>query len=435
MQTFKSPFLKELSARGFIHQCTHMDELDALTAEKSIPLYIGFDATAKSLHVGNLMAIMILRIAQRHGHKPIILMGGGTTKVGDPSGKDKTRPIITDEGIQVNIDSIKRAFSKYLTFGEGENDAILLNNDDWLSTLNYLDFLRDYGPHFTINRMMTFDSVKLRLEREQPLSFLEFNYMILQSYDFLELYRRYGCVLQAGGSDQWGNIVNGVELIRRLEGKSAFGLTAPLITTSSGKKMGKSENGAVWLNEEALSPYDYWQYWRNTEDGDVLRFLKFYTDTSAEEIDAFKNLSGQELNALKTRLADEATRMAHGGACLKEIHESAQKLFGGGDFSVEVEGENPDGTPLLKSALPILPLLKDDLDKGIPAFSLITAAGLAKSNGEARRLIRGKGCKLNDHVMENENQLVTGDSLMKPGFLKVSVGKKRHALLQPRIKP
>ena len=431
MSQLSSPFLQELSERGFIHQCTHLEELDQLTTKEKISFYIGFDATAKSLHVGSLMAIMVMRIAQRHGHRPIVLMGGGTTKVGDPSGKDKSRPVITDVMIQENIDSIQRCFSKYLTFGSGSADASLVNNDDWLSDLNYMTFLRDYGRHFSINRMMSFDSVKLRLDREQPLSFLEFNYMILQSYDFLELFRQQQCCLQIGGSDQWGNIVNGVELIRRMENKSAFGLTAPLIMTASGKKMGKSEEGAIWLNEDELSPFHYWQYWRNTEDADVLRFLKFYTDIPVSEIDTFQNLSGKEINDLKIRLADEATKMAHGEECLAEIHKSVQQVFGAQDFSVNVTGEDDQGNPILESALPIIQLPKSDLEKGIPAFALIGLSGLVKSNGEARRMIRSNGCKINDQPIADENDLLTMDSLIEPGILKVSVGKKRHVILQP----
>ena len=431
MTTFKSPFLQELSDRGFIHQCTHPEELDKKTATESISLYIGFDATAKSLHVGNLMAIMMMRIAQRHGHKPIVLMGGGTTKVGDPSGKDKSRPVITDGMIQGNIDSIQKCFAKYLTFGDGASDSFMVNNDDWLSKIHYLDFLRDYGRHFSINRMLSFDSVKLRLDREQPLSFLEFNYMILQAYDFLELYRRHDCCLQAGGSDQWGNIVNGVELIRRLEGASSFGLTAPLITTSSGQKMGKSENGAIWLNETELSPFHYWQYWRNTEDADVMRFLKFYTDIPVSEINGFETLSGQDINQLKIRLADEATKLAHGEECLAEIHKSATQVFGAQDLSVDVDGEDAHGNPILKSALPIVQIPEADLTTGMPAFALIVQTDLAKSNGDARRLIRGKGCKLNDAVIEDENQAVSMDDLQDPGILKVSAGKKRHVIVQP----
>lgn len=430
MTQYKSPFLKELFERGFIHQCTHGEELDEKSSKESITFYVGFDATAKSLHVGNLMAIMMMRVAQRHGHKPIVLMGGATTKVGDPSGKDKERPVITDELVQDNINSIQQCFSKYLTFGDGKNDASIVNNETWLSKLSYLEFLRDYGRHFSINRMMSFDSVKLRLDREQPLTFLEFNYMILQAYDFLELYRRHGCTLQAGGSDQWGNIVNGVELIRRLEGGQSFGLTAPLITTSSGKKMGKSEQGAIWLNEAELSPFHYWQYWRNTEDADVIRFLKFYTDIPVSEIREFEALSGQEINQLKIRLADEATKLAHGEACLEEIHKSSTQVFGAQDLSVEVEGHDAKGNPILKSALPIVQTPKIELEAGIPAFALIVQAGLATSNGDARRLIRGKGCKLNDVVIEDENQSISTADLQDPGIIKLSAGKKRHVLVQ-----
>jgi tyrosyl-tRNA synthetase len=431
MEQFKSSFLQELFDRGFIHQCTHLEELDQISANSRITLYIGFDATAQSLHVGNLIAIMMMRIAQRHGHKPIVLMGGATTKVGDPSGKDKTRPVLTDEGIQENIHSIQKSFSKYLAFGTGLSDSMMVNNNEWLGKLGYLDFLANYGRHFSINRMLTFDSVKLRLEREQPLTFLEFNYMILQAYDFLELHRRYGCSLQAGGSDQWGNILNGVELIRRLENASAFGLTAPLITTSSGKKMGKSEQGAIWLNADALSPFHYWQYWRNTEDGDVLRFLKFYTDIPVEEINQFSTHTGDDINHLKIRLADEATKLAHGEECLEDIHKSVAQVFGADDFHVEVVGVDAAGNKVLKSALPVLTIPLSGLEQGVQAFSLLAQSGLVTSNGEARRLIKGQGCKINDVLVEDENQVLTLDHLIDPGVFKISAGKKRHVLMQP----
>jgi tyrosyl-tRNA synthetase len=431
MEKFKSPFLQELFDRGFIHQCTHLEELDQISATTPITLYIGFDATAQSLHVGNLIAIMMMRIAQRHGHKPIVLMGGATTKVGDPSGKDKTRPVLTDDDIQGNINSIQKSFSKYLAFGTGTSDSTIVNNNEWLGQLGYLDFLSLYGRHFSINRMLTFDSVKLRLEREQPLTFLEFNYMILQAYDFLELHRRYGCSLQAGGSDQWGNILNGVELIRRLENASAFGLTAPLITTSSGKKMGKSEQGAIWLNADALSPFHYWQYWRNTEDSDVLRFLKFYTDIPVLEINQFPTHTGDDINRLKIRLADAATTLAHGPECLEDIHRSVAQVFGADDFHVEVVGVDDAGNNILKSALPVVKIGFADLEQGIPAFSLLAQSGLVTSNGEARRLIKGQGCKINDALVENENQILTLDHLIDPGVLKISAGKKRHVLLHP----
>lgn len=425
--SLKSPFLQELFDRGFIHQCTNLEALDDLTKDQSIILYGGFDATAPSLHVGNLMLVMMFRIAQRHGHQPLVLMGGATTKVGDPTGKDKTRPVITEETIQRNIDSIKGCFSHYVNFN-GASSAVLINNNDWLGSLYYLDFLGTYGRHFSVNRMLTFDSVKLRLEREQPLSFLEFNYMILQSYDFLELYRRYGCILQAGGSDQWGNIVGGVELIRRLEGKEAFGITAPLITTASGQKMGKSEEGAIWLNKEALSPFSYWQYWRNTEDADVIRFLKFYTDLSVSEIDHLSHT--QDINTLKKRLADETTALAHGRSVLSEIHQSIAQLFEGSDFKVEVKGTDSFGNPILQSVLPIVQISHAALKTGIPVFSLLVQAGLAESNGEARRLIRGKGCRMNDVLVEDENLVILTKDLKDPGIIKLSAGKKRHGLVQ-----
>jgi tyrosyl-tRNA synthetase len=428
MTSFKSPFLQELSERGFLHQCTHLEELDQKTAKESVTLYGGFDATASSLHVGNLMLVMMFRIAQRHGHKPLVLMGGATTKVGDPTGKDKERPVITDAMVSANIQSIQQCFSNYISFGQEPSGATLVNNNDWLSPIKYLEFLGEYGRHFSINRMLSFDSVKLRLEREQPLTFLEFNYMILQAYDFLELYRRHRCVLQLGGSDQWGNIVNGVELIRRINQGESFGLTAPLITTSSGRKMGKSEQGAIWLNKEALSPFHYWQYWRNTEDADVVRFLKFYTDLPVQEIDALSKT--KDINALKIRLADEATSLAHGAEVLPEIHRSVSQVFGAGTFHVDIEGKDANGNPILKSALPIIQISQSKLKDGIPAFALLVESGLAVSNGEARRLIRGKGCRVNDKVIDDENTVFSAEDLQEPGVLKVSAGKKRHILIQ-----
>lgn len=428
MTSLKSPFLQELSERGFLHQCTHLEELDQKAAKESLTLYGGFDATASSLHVGNLMLVMMFRIAERHGHKPIVLMGGATTKIGDPSGKDKTRPVITDEQIERNIGSIQQCFSRYVTFGDDSANAILVNNNDWLAPVKYLDFLSTYGRHFSINRMLAFDSVKLRLEREQPLTFLEFNYMILQAYDFLELYRRHKCVLQLGGSDQWGNIVNGVELIRRIHNGESFGLTAPLITTASGKKMGKSEQGAIWLNKDALSPFHYWQYWRNTEDADVIRFLKFYTDLSVKEIEQLAK--DEDINALKIRLADEATALAHGASVLPEIHQSIAQVFGGDNFHVDITGQDDKGNPILKSALPIIQVPMSKLEAGIPAFVLLSESGLASSNGEARRLVRGKGCKVNDTVIEDENDLLSRKDLQESNVLKLSVGKKRHILIQ-----
>ncbi len=431
MQSFKSPFLQELSARGLMYQGTNLEELDTLTAQGPIALYIGFDATAPSLHVGHLMPIMALRIAQRHGHKPIVIMGGGTTKLGDPSFKDTARPLLTEETIQKNLKSIHKIFSCYLKFGEGSSDAIMLNNDEWLGKLNYLDFLRDYGRHFSVNRMLTFEGVKLRLEREQSLSFLEFNYMILQGYDFLELYRHHKCLLQMGGSDQWGNILNGVELIRRVENKEAFGLTYPLLTTSSGKKMGKSEAGAVWLNADQLPPFDFWQFWRNVEDADVLPFLKIFTDKSVSEIDQYKTTTGQELNALKILLADEVTALTHGTSAIEPIHASIQQVREGQPLHIEVSGYEANGTPILKTGFPVVQLSSDLLTQGMPIFDLLAHVGLSASKGEARRLIRGGGVSVNGTKVSDENMLITLEFIQDPGVIKLSIGKKHHLIVQP----
>ncbi len=431
MKKFNSPFLQELQDRGFIYQSTDLDALDALTSKGPITFYIGFDATAPSLHVGSLMTIMMMRIGQKHGHKPIVLMGGATTKIGDPTGKDKSRPIITDEQVNNNIAGIQQVFNKFLSFTETATGAILLNNDDWLGKMGYMELLRDYGRHFTVNRMLSFESVKQRLEREQPMTFLEFNYMILQAYDFLELNRKYDCALQMGGSDQWGNIINGVELVRRLETKPSYGLTCPLITTASGKKMGKTEDGAVWMNSDRLTPYDYWQYWRNTEDVDVIRFMKYFTDLSPTDIDKYEGLDGTDLNKLKILLADETTKMAHGEDCLKDIHNTIAQLFGGQDLDVTVTGQDDEGNPILKSALPIIQIPFADLQAGIPAYLLVAQSTLVASNGEARRMIRGGGCKINDQKIEDENAVYNDAAIQDPGIIKVSVGKKKHALIQP----
>lgn len=415
MSNHKSDFLKTVIERGYMHQCTGLDELDAKASEGIVTAYIGFDCTAPSLHVGSLLPIMMLRTLQKTGHKPIVLMGGGTTLVGDPSGKDESRKMLTTADIQANMDSIKQVFARFLTFGDGPTDAVMVNNADWLNDLNYVEFLRDFGPHFTINRMLGFDSVKLRLEREQPLTFLEFNYMILQAYDFLELNRRAGCMLQMGGSDQWGNIVNGVELSRRVDGKEVFGLTTPLLTTSSGAKMGKTAAGAVWLNTDQLSPYDYWQYWRNTEDADVGRFLRLFTELPIAEIERLEKLEGQDINEAKKVLADETTRMCHGADAAKAAHETAQKTFEQGQL-----GDN----------LPTFDIVKADLEQGIPAFATLVAAGLCTSNGEARRLIKGGGGRLNDKAFASDTQTVTLADLNADGVAKLSAGKKRHALIR-----
>ncbi|GEO41423.1 tyrosine--tRNA ligase [Skermanella aerolata] len=415
MSDLRSEFLRTLSARGFIHQCTDVEGLDKLASEGVVTAYIGYDCTADSLHIGHLVSIMMLRLLQRTGHKPVVLMGGGTTKIGDPTGRDDSRKMLTDEQIAANMASIKRVFGQFLTFGDGPTDAVMVNNADWLEKLEYITFLRDMGVHFTINRMLTFDSVKLRLEREQPMTFLEFNYMILQAYDFLELFRRAGCRLQMGGSDQWGNIVNGVELGRRVEQASLFGLTTPLIMTSSGVKMGKSQGGAVWLNADRLSSYDYWQFWRNTEDGDVGRFLKLFTELSLEEIAELEKLEGAGINEAKKRLAFEATKLAHGEAAALEAAETARRTF--------EQGAMAEG-------LPTIEVTSGDLAAGIPVVDLLVRAELAASKGEARRLIKGNGARLNDEPIGDEARAVTAADLNVDGVLKLSAGKKRHVLVK-----
>ncbi|WP_119301976.1 tyrosine--tRNA ligase [Dongia deserti] len=417
MSTPKSEFLKVILERGYLHQCTDWEGLDALMAKQSVAAYIGFDATADSLHVGSMVQIMLLRRLQQTGHKPIALMGGGTTKIGDPSGRDESRRLMTVDDINKNLESIRDSFTGYLTFGNGTTDALMVNNADWLDTLNYIEFLRDYGRYFSVNRMLSFDSVKLRLEREQPLSFLEFNYMILQAYDFLELARRHDCRLQMGGSDQWGNIVNGTELGRRIDNRELFGLTAPLITTASGAKMGKTAAGAVWLNPNRLSPYDYWQYWRNTEDADVGRFLKLFTDVPMDEIARLEKLQGAEINDAKIALANEATTLCHGAAAARNAAETARRTF--------VEGG-------LGQDLPVLEIDRAELETGIPAYELLRRCGLAASNGEARRLIKGGGARLNDAVIEDENRKISIADLDSDGVLKLSFGKKKHAVLRAK---
>ena len=417
MSTPKSEFLKVILDRGYLHQCTDWEGLDALMAKQSVAAYIGFDATADSLHVGHMVQIMLLRRLQQTGHKPIALMGGGTTKVGDPSGKDESRRLLTVEDINQNLESIKQSFAGYLTFGSGKADAIMVNNADWLDKLNYIEFLRDYGRHFSVNRMLSFDSVKLRLEREQPLSFLEFNYMILQAYDFLELARRHDCRLQLGGSDQWGNIVNGTELGRRVDNKELFGLTAPLITTASGAKMGKTAAGAVWLNPNRLSPYDYWQYWRNTEDADVGRFLRLFTDLPLDEVARLERLQGAEINEAKIMLANEATTLCHGAPAARNAAETARRTF--------VEGG-------LGQDLPVLEVDRTELAAGIPAYELLRRAGLVASNGEARRLIKGGGARLNDAPIADENYRVSEADRNADGVVKLSFGRKKHAIVRAK---
>ena len=416
MNALRSDFLNAVVERGFLHQCTDSDALDARAQAGPITAYIGFDATADSLHAGSLVPIMLLRLLQQTGHRPVVLMGGGTTKVGDPSGKDEQRQLLTDEQIAKNISGIKGIFEKFLRFGDGPTDAVMVNNADWLDELEYIAFLRDYGRHFSVNRMLSFDSVKLRLDREQPLSFLEFNYMVLQAYDFVELGRRYGCCLQMGGSDQWGNIVNGVELGRRAAELELFGLTVPLLTTASGAKMGKTASGAVWLNEDRLPAYDYWQYWRNTEDADVGRFLRLFTELPATEIARLEALQGAEINEAKIVLANEATRLCHDAEAAAAAAETARKTF--------VEGAIGD-------ALPSIDVPAAELRPGIAAFALMTRAGLTQSNGEARRLIKGGGARLNDVRLLDESVTVSLADVNDDGVIKLSAGRKRHALVRP----
>ncbi|MCY4454471.1 MAG: tyrosine--tRNA ligase [Immundisolibacterales bacterium] len=416
--SLRSVFLRTLVERGYIHQCTDLEGLDAAAASGRITGYIGFDATADSLHVGSLVQIMLLRHMQRSGHQPIVLMGGGTTKVGDPSGKDKSRQLLSAQRIESNISGIRRVFERFLAF---EDDAALMvDNADWLDALHYIPFLREYGRHFSVNRMLGFESVKLRLDREQPLSFLEFNYMVLQAYDFLELGRRYECRLQMGGSDQWGNIVCGVELGRRATGLDLYGLTSPLITLASGAKMGKTAAGAVWLNPERFSPYEYWQYWRNTEDADVGRFLRLFTELPLDEIARLEALAGAEINEAKAILATEATALCHGPEAAREAAETARRTFasGGGDAAFA------DG-------LPTIEIPRARLDDGVPLYDLLREAGLVKSNSEARRLIRGGGARVNDAPVGDETGTVGPADLTAEGAVKLSAGRKRHALVRP----
>ncbi len=406
MSEFQSSLLRLLDERGYIHQLTDGAGLDELAAREVIPGYIGFDATAPSLHVGSLVQIMMLRRLQQAGHKPIVLMGGGTTKIGDPSGKDESRRLLAPETIQENIASIFRVFQHFLTFGDGPTDAVMVDNAEWLDKLGYLDLLRTVGPHFTVNRMLTFDSVRLRLEREQPLTFLEFNYMILQAYDFRELSRRIGCRLQLGGSDQWGNIVNGIELGRRMDGAELFGLTTPLITTADGAKRGKTANGAVWLNADQLPAYDYWQFWRNCADADVIRFLKLFTDISLERIDELARLEGQDINQAKIELANEATALLHGREAAKAAAETARRTF--------EEGSAGDNLPRIEVP-----------DGGIGIVQALTGLGFAASNGEARRKIGEGAVRLDGDVVTDPQLVVSVGS----SPLKLSLGKKRHGLL------
>ena len=412
---FASDFLRTMQGRGYIHQITHPAELDAAAKAGPISAYIGFDATAPSLHVGHLIQIMMLRRLQQSGHRPIVVMGGGTTKVGDPTDKDGQRPLLTHDQIQGNIATIRGTFERFLSFGDGPTDAVMVDNDDWLSKFGYVQFLRDYGVHFTINRMLAFDSVKARLDREQPMTFLEFNYMLMQSVDFLELERRFGCVLQMGGSDQWGNIVNGVELIRRVDQKPAFGLTTPLLSTASGQKMGKTVGGAVWLNADLRSPYDYWQFWRNTEDADVGRFLRLFTDMPLDEIERLEALPGAEINEAKKVLANVATTLLHGEAAADEASRTAQDTFEAGRLSMD---------------LPTVEVSPVDLAGGIALATLVADAGLAGSRGEARRLAQGGGVRVNDVQEIDGQRLITAADLVD-GVVKLAAGKKKIVLIKP----
>jgi tyrosyl-tRNA synthetase len=416
MSIYKSDFLRTLAERGFIHQVSEPDALDALAQSSRITAYIGFDCTAPSLHVGSLLPIMMLYWMQQTGHRPIALMGGGTTRVGDPSGKDESRRILTDAAINQNLAGIRAIFAKFLKFGDGPGDAIMANNADWLNGLNYIDFLRDVGRHFSVNRMLAFDSVKLRLERQHELSFLEFNYMILQAYDFVELNKRTGCVLQMGGSDQWGNIVNGIELGRRMRNVQLFALTSPLITTSSGAKMGKTAAGAVWLNADMVSPYDYWQYWRNTEDGDVERFLKLFTVLPLPEIARLAALRGQDINEAKKMLATEATALVHGRDAAEQAAETARKTF--------EEGE-------IAETLPTIEIPRRELDHGIGVLAAFAEkAALVSSNSEARRQIKAGGLRVNDITVTDEKMVLSARDLTPEGVIKLSLGRKRHVLLK-----
>ncbi|CUA85967.1 tyrosyl-tRNA synthetase [Chelatococcus sambhunathii] len=415
MTTYRSDFLRTLDARGLIHQISDAEALDDLAVKERIVAYIGYDLTAPSLHVGHMTNIMMLRRLQQAGHKPIVLMGGGTTRIGDPSFRNEARPLLDDAQIAANKEGIRKVFSKFLTFGDGPSDAIMVDNAEWLDKLEYIPFLRDIGRHFTVNRMLSFESVKTRLDKEEPLSFLEFNYMILQAYDFLELSRRYGCRLQMGGSDQWGNIVNGIELARRVDATQVFALTCPLLTTASGAKMGKSAAGAVWLNEDMLPPYGLWQYWRNSEDADVGRFLRIFTDLPLDEIARLERLEGAELNEAKKVLATEITALVHGRAAAETAAETARKTFEEGALA-----EN----------LPSIDVPAAELQAGLGVLAAFVKAGLVASTSEARRQIKGGGLKVNDEVVSDERAVLDAGNLTADGVVKLSLGKKKHVLLR-----
>jgi tyrosyl-tRNA synthetase len=413
---FQSPFLKTFAARGQYYDCTDPRGLDRLLQTKCVTAYIGFDCTAPSLHVGSVVQIMTLRRLQQAGHRPIVLMGGGTTKVGDPSGKEDTRLLLTQEQIEANKHSMLTTFKRFVSFGSGSSDAIMVDNAEWLDRLEYISFLREVGRHFSVNRMLTMDSVRLRLEREQPLSFLEFNYMVLQAYDFVELYHRHGCRLQCGGSDQWGNIVSGIDLARRMDNAELFGLTSPLITTASGAKMGKSAAGAVWLNPDLCPPYAYWQYWRNTEDADVGRFLRLFTDLPEEEVARLESLRGSELNEAKKTLATEATALCHGREAANEAAETARRTFEVGEIA---------------TGLPTIEVPREKLESGIPISNLAHLAGLTASSSEARRMIQSNGLRLNDEVVTDVKAAANLSDVTLQGVIKISIGRKKHALIRP----
>lgn len=415
MAQYKSDFLNIVAERGFIHQCSNFEGLDALLASGPQSAYCGFDPTGRSLHIGHLVPVMLMHWFQKCGHKPYTLMGGATAMIGDPSFKDKTRPLLTAEDIQANIKSIQESYAKFIRYGDGPNDAMMINNADWILSLNYMEFLRDVGTHFTINRMLSFDSVKLRLEREQPLTFLEFNYMIMQGYDFMHLQQTKGISLQMGGSDQWGNMINGVDLAHKKLGKELFVLTVPLITTTSGAKMGKTEGGALWVRDDMTSPYDYWQYWRNTEDADVGRFLKLFTTLPMNEIAKLEALRDAEINEAKKILAFETTKLCHGEAAALEAAETARKTFEQGGA-----GDN----------LPSITIPEDILKTGLSVIDALRETGLVESNGEAKRLIQGGGAKVNDASVSDGAQLITLSDLTGDGYIKISAGKKKHALIK-----
>jgi tyrosyl-tRNA synthetase len=415
MTVFKSELMAVLSERGFVHQCSDAEGLDTAAISPPIVGYVGYDCTGRSLHVGHLLSIMMLRWLQKTGHKPITLMGGGTTRVGDPSGKDETRKLLSYDEIEANKGSIREVFARFLVFGERSTGAVMVDNAEWLAPLNYIDFLRDVGRHFSVNRMLAFESVNARLEREHELSFLEFNYMILQAYDFVELARRYGCVLQMGGSDQWGNIINGIDLGRRMGTAQLYALTCPLITTASGAKMGKTASGAVWLKADMLSPYEYWQFWRNTDDDDVGRFLKLFTELPLGEVERLAALGGSEINEAKKVLASEATALLHGGAAAEEAAEASRRTFEEGGMA---------------DALPTVSVAAEELSAGIGVLGLFVKAGLVSSNGEARRRIRGGGLRLNDAVIKDERLVVRESDFADSGVAKLSLGRKKHALVR-----